>query len=84
MSRCCNVLRPISLVPSIDLIYDKMRKYLPEDVAYKLTRARNIGMQRGIYALAQKQPKLLRSLLLKSIEFQLKGKVDMETFYSEL
>jgi monooxygenase len=70
----------IASVPSIDLIYDKMRKYLPEDVAYKLTRARNIGMQRGIYALAQKQPKLLRSLLLKSIEFQLKGKVDMKHF----
>jgi cyclohexanone monooxygenase len=70
----------IASVPSIDLVYDKMRKYLPEDVAYKLTRARNIGMQRGIYALAQKQPKLLRSLLLKSIEFQLKGKVDMKHF----
>jgi cyclohexanone monooxygenase len=57
-----------------------MRKVLPEDVAYKLTRARNIGMQRGIYALAQKQPKLLRKFLLKSIEMQLKGKVDMKHF----
>lgn len=43
----------IASVPSIDMIYSKMRKLLPEDVAYKLTRARNIGMQRGIYALAQ-------------------------------
>jgi monooxygenase len=41
----------IASVPSIDFVYDKMRKVLPEDVAYKLTRARNIGMQRGIYAL---------------------------------
>ena len=49
-------------------------------VAYKLTRARNIGMQRAIYALAQKKPKLLRTLLLKSIQFQLKGKVDMKHF----
>ncbi|CAB1218508.1 flavin-containing monooxygenase [Acinetobacter bouvetii] len=70
----------IASVPSIDMVYDKMRKVLPEDLAYKLTRARNIGMQRGIYALAQKQPKLLRTLLLKSIEFQLKGKVDMKHF----
>ena len=70
----------IASVPSIDFIYDKMRKVLPEDLAYKLTRARNIGMQRGIYALAQKQPKLLRKLLLKSIEMQLKGKVDMKHF----
>ena len=32
------------------------------------------------YALAQKQPKLLRKFLLKSIEMQLKGKVDMKHF----
>ena len=70
----------IASIPSIDFVYDKMRKVLPEDVAYKLTRARNIGMQRGIYALAQKQPKVLRKLLLKSIEMQLKGKVDMKHF----
>ena len=70
----------IASVPSIDFVYDKMRKVLPEDMAYKLTRARNIGMHRGIYAFAQKQPKLLRKLLLKSIEMQLKGKVDMKHF----
>ncbi len=70
----------IASVPSIDLVYDKMRKYLPEDLAYKLTRARNIGMQRGIYALAQKQPKLLKKILLNAVKFQLKGKVDMKHF----
>ncbi|OTG67446.1 flavin-containing monooxygenase [Acinetobacter silvestris] len=70
----------IASIPSVDFVYDKMRKILPEDVAYKLTRARNIGMQRGIYALAQKQPRLLRKLLLKSMEMQLKGKVDMKHF----
>ncbi len=70
----------IASVPSVDFIYSKMRKYLPEDLAYKLTRARNIGMQRGIYALAQKQPKLLKTLLLKSVKFQLKGKEDMKHF----
>lgn len=70
----------IASVPSIDFAYEKMRKYLPEDVAYKLTRARNIGFQRGIYALAQKQPKLLKNILLKAIKMQLKGKVDMKHF----
>lgn len=70
----------IASVPSIDFIYSKMRQYLPEDLAYKLTRVRNIGVQRGIYALAQKQPKLVKKLLLKSIEMQLKGKVDMKHF----
>ena len=70
----------IASVPAMDFVYQQMRKVLPEDVAYKITRARNIGMQRAIYALAQKQPKLLRTLLLKSIQMQLKGKVDMKHF----
>ncbi|CAG69876.1 flavin-containing monooxygenase [Acinetobacter baylyi] len=70
----------IASIPSIDFVYDKMRKVLPEDLAYKLTRARNIGVQRGIYTLSQKQPKLVRKFLLKSIEMQLKGKVDMKHF----
>lgn len=70
----------IASIPSVDFLYDKMRKILPEDLAYKLTRARNIGLQRGIYALSLKQPKLVRKLLLKSIERQLRGKVDMKHF----
>ena len=70
----------IASIPSIDPIYEKMRKFLPEEVAYKLTRARNVGMQRGIYVLAQKQPEILRKILLKSIKYQLKGKVDMKHF----
>ena len=70
----------IASIPSVDFVYDKMRKVLPEDVAYKLTRARNIGVQRAVYAVAQKQPELLRKYLLHSIKTQLKGKVDMKHF----
>ena len=70
----------IATVPSLDIIYDKMRKFLPEDFAYKLTRERNIGMQRVIYALSQKYPKLMRQFLLNAVKFQLKGKVDMKHF----
>lgn len=70
----------IAAVPSTDFIYDKTRKFMTEEMAYKFTRARNIAMQRGIYALSQKQPKLVRKLLLKGIEIQLKGKVDMKHF----
>lgn len=73
----------IASIPSVDFIYEKMRKVLPEDLAYRLTRARNIGMQRAIYAAAQKQPQLLRKFLLHSIKSQLKGKVDMKHFTPE-
>ena len=64
----------IASVPSIDFVYDKMRKVLPEDVAYKLTRARNIGMQRGIYAFAQKQPKFSADCCSSRLRCSLKVK----------
>ena len=70
----------IASVPSIDFVYKKMRQFLPEALAYKLARTRNIVMQRGIYVFAQKYPQLLRRILLRSVEKQLNGKVDMKHF----
>lgn len=70
----------IASVPSMDLIYEKMRKFLPEDVAYQLTRKRNVAMQRASYVLSQKYPKLMRKLLLSAVKYQLQGKVDMKHF----
>ncbi|MEF9993835.1 MAG: NAD(P)/FAD-dependent oxidoreductase, partial [Acinetobacter sp.] len=70
----------IATIPSIDMIYEKARKFISEEKVYDFTRARNIAMQRAIYALAQKYPKVLRGILLKGVELQLKGKVDMKHF----
>ena len=70
----------IATVPSIDFIYDKMRKVMPESLAYKLTRARNIGVQRGIFALSKKQPALVRKLLLAAVKKQVGPNVDMKHF----
>ena len=70
----------IASVPSLDVIYNKMRKFLPEGFAYRFTRKRNIVVQRASYALSQKYPKLMRKFLLASIKHQLQGKVDMKHF----
>lgn len=70
----------IATVPSIDFVYDKMRKVMPESLAYKLTRGRNIGMQRGIFALSKKQPALVRKLLLAAVKKQVGPNVDMKHF----
>jgi monooxygenase len=70
----------IATVPSLDIIYEKMRQFLPKDLAYQFTRERNIGMQRVIYALSQKYPKLMRKFLLGMVKMQLKSKVDMKHF----
>lgn len=70
----------IATVPSVDFVYSKLRKVLPESVAYGLTRKRNIGLQRGIYALSRSKPELVKKLLLAGVKHQLKGKVDMKHF----
>jgi monooxygenase len=70
----------IASVPSMDFVYEKMRKLLPEDLAYKLTRKRNVAVQRASYALSQKYPNVMKKLLLSSVKYQLKGKVDMKHF----
>ena len=70
----------IATVPSVDMVYKTMQKFMSEDRAYQLTRKRNIAVQRGIYAFAKAQPKILRKLLLAGVKQQLKGKVDMKHF----
>ncbi len=70
----------IASIPAMDALYQKLRKFVSEEKAYRLTRARNIVMQRVIYAVSQKYPKLVRYLLLKSVQQQLQGKVDMKHF----
>ena len=70
----------IATVPSSDINYKKARKSISKEKVYDFTRTRNIAMQRAIYALAQKYPKVLRRILLKGVELQLKGKVDMKHF----
>ncbi|WP_410209373.1 flavin-containing monooxygenase [Aquirhabdus sp.] len=70
----------IAAVPSIDFAYDAMKKVLPSKVAFGLTRARNIGLQRAIYRLSQKNPKAVRRLLLAAVKHQVGKDVDMRHF----
>ena len=70
----------IATVPSVDFVYTNLRKVLPESIAYNLTRKRNIGLQRGIYALSRAKPELMKKILLAGVKHQLKGKVDMKHF----
>lgn len=70
----------IASIPALDVLYMKLSKVVPTKYAYMLTRARNIGMQRLVYVLAQKYPKLLKHFLLKDIQKNLEGKVDIKHF----
>jgi monooxygenase len=70
----------IASVPSVDFIYDKLKKIMPGKLAYKITRARNIGLQKAIYELSLAQPKVMRKLLLAGVKQQVGKNVDMRHF----
>ncbi|MDX1496338.1 MAG: NAD(P)/FAD-dependent oxidoreductase [Salinisphaeraceae bacterium] len=67
-------------LPAIDPISSGLQKRLPEKLAYKANRTRNINFQRFIYQLSQKQPQLMRRFILKSARKQLGKDVDIRHF----
>jgi monooxygenase len=70
----------IASVPVDDHLYKKLRAKLPTHFAYKIIRGRNMLTQRGLYYVAQKQPKLLKMLLLKQVNRQLEHQDDLQHF----
>ncbi|GAB3859862.1 NAD(P)/FAD-dependent oxidoreductase [Nocardioides maradonensis] len=53
---------------------------VPADVRYKIGRARNVALQRGMYKLSKSKPAVARRLVLQQIKAQLGRKVDMKHF----
>ncbi len=70
----------IASIPAIDPVFDKMKKVMPEKVAYKLTRGRNIAFQRLIFKLSKDKPELVKRLLLGSVRHQVGKDFDMRHF----
>ena len=70
----------IVAMPADDKISEKLAKVLPDRVVHRLARARNIALQRGLYALARSRPQLVRNLVLKGAERRLAGRSDLANF----
>lgn len=70
----------IATVPSSDPIFEAMIKVMPVKLAYRITRMRNIALQRGIYVLARRAPAVMRRSLLGAVKAQLRGAAPMEDF----
>jgi len=68
--------------PDTDVIANILRKVLPEKLAYRLTRKKNIAYTRYVYDLAQKKPKKMGDLLLKKIRKELGSDYDVETNFT--
>ena len=67
-------------VPAIDPVAARLQRLLPDKIAYRLNRSRNIGIQRFLYVASRQHPKLVRRLILGVIRKQVGDKVDMRHF----
>ncbi|MDK9556043.1 NAD(P)/FAD-dependent oxidoreductase [Marinobacter sp. M216] len=67
-------------LPSTDKLALGLQKILPDSLAYKLTRARNVAISRFLYLRSRKSPRLMRRMFLGIIKRQLNGEADMRHF----
>ena len=72
----------IASQPREDKIANLLRKLLPVNTAYRLTRAKNIAYARFTYKIAQAKPQALGDFLKKRIRKELGKDYDVETHFS--
>ncbi len=68
--------------PDTDWVANTLRKILPENAAYAVSRAKNIAYTRFIYNTAQKKPKKVGDHLLKLIRKELGPDFDVEKHFT--
>lgn len=67
-------------LPGKDPIALRLRKFLPEKLVYRMTRARNVAMSLMLYNLSREKPALIRRFLLSQVRRQVGNSVDMKHF----
>ncbi|MFE3320314.1 flavin-containing monooxygenase [Nocardia sp. NPDC059195] len=71
----------IMALPSDDPAAIAMRAArVPDKIAYRIGRARNIALQRASFQLSRTSPELAKKALLKQIKLQVGDKIDMKHF----
>ena len=67
-------------IPEKDPIANNMRRFLPEKLVYRVTRAKNVSLTLGFFNLAKSRPKPIRRLLLAQVRAQVGKNFDMKHF----
>ena len=69
-------------LPTKDLIANTLNKVLDHDRAYRITRRKNVAIQRGIYKAARRWPKGVRRLLMADVKRRLPKGYDVDTHFN--
>ncbi|HEY8570647.1 NAD(P)/FAD-dependent oxidoreductase [Microbulbifer sp.] len=70
----------IMAVPDTDKVSIFLNKFLPKRWVFKLTRRRNVLLQRGLYLACQRWPNAMRKLLLSHVRKRVGPDFDMRHF----
>ena len=68
--------------PSKDKFALKLARYLPANLAYLITRWKNVSMQALIYQYSRRRPEKMKAALLSLTRKELGGKVDVGTHFN--
>ena len=68
--------------PDEDAVANFLRKVLPEMLAYRITRWKNIRMQSFVFGFARKRPKLARRFLVGHVRKVLGPDYDVDTHFN--
>jgi cation diffusion facilitator CzcD-associated flavoprotein CzcO len=69
-------------LPQKDTIANTLKRWLPAERAYALTRRKNIWMQRTFYNLSRRRPGLVKGVLRRGLEKQLPAGYDIERHFT--
>jgi len=68
-------------VPSRDLLANALRRFLPANVAYAITRRKNVGLQSFVFKLSRRHPRLVAKLIRAGVKRQLPAGYDVDTHF---
>jgi monooxygenase len=69
-------------LPVKDPIANALRRALPDEVAYRITRRINVARQRFIYSLSMRHPRLVRRLIRALTKLQLPSGYAVDTHFN--
>ena len=72
----------IADVPAVNPLAESLRKWLPVDMAFRLTRWKQVLFQIYLYQFSRRRPKELRSFLLGQVRKQLGPDYDVATHFT--
>ena len=69
-------------IPASDPIANVLNKVLGHERAYKIVRRKNIALNRGLFKMCMRYPKLMRKLLIANVARQLPKNFDVDTHFT--